>query len=146
MAVGLLGGGLVAVGGREPWRTPVPGPAGDQVAPAGSLVVTLGAVILLGMLVVAVTRTTGRRVAGLIVALAAVLVVAVAVLADGAWTLWRTGVLLGASLALGAGALAAARGPAWAAMSQRYDAPGASEDRHQSDPWRALDRGEDPTL
>lgn len=146
MAVGLLGGGLVVVGGREPWRSPVAGPAGDRVAPAGSLVVALGAVILLGLLVVAVTRTTGRRVAGAIVALAGLVVTSVAVFADGEWMLWRVGVLLGAVLSLGAGALSAARGQAWAAMSERYDAPGGRENRPQSDPWRALDRGEDPTL
>jgi uncharacterized membrane protein (TIGR02234 family) len=61
----------------------------------------------------------------------------------------------GVLLAL-AGALTVVRGPAWAALSARYDAPGAERGASGArtagaprDPdvvhWEALDRGEDPT-
>jgi Tryptophan-associated transmembrane protein (Trp_oprn_chp) len=148
LAGGLLGGGLVLLGAREPWHAVSASAAavGADVNPVGSLVSTLGAVLLLGTLVVAVTRTVGRRVAGAVVLLAAVAAAAVAVGAGGGWTPWRAAVPAGAVLAGAAGGLAALRGPRWAAMSRRYDAPSAPRPAHESDPWRALDRGDDPTL
>jgi len=152
LAAGLLGGGLVLLGAGQPWGStgpPVPTVSGDEVNPVGSLVSSLGAVVLLGAIVVAVTRTVGRRLAGAVVALAATSAGYVAVAAAGAsatWSVWRVAVLAGAVLGLLGGVLAAVRGPRWAAMSSRYDAPSTPRPAHESDPWKALDRGEDPTL
>ncbi len=148
LAAGLLGGGMVLYGAGQPWSTapPVPTVTGDEVNPVGSLASSLGAVVLLGTVVVAVTRALGRRVAGAVVVLAAVATGYVTLGAGGTWSGWRVLVLVGAALGAAAGTLAAARGPRWAAMSRRYDAPSAPRPEHESDPWRALDRGDDPTL
>lgn len=148
LAVGLLGGGLVLLGADRPWDSaPVaPSVTGDEVNPVGSLASSLGAVLLLGTIVVAVTRTVGRRLAGAVVALGAIATAGVAVTAEGSWSVWRVAVLAGAVLGLLAGALAVTRGQRWSMMSQRYDAPTAPEREPAGDPWRALDRGDDPTL
>lgn len=146
LVAGLAGGALVTLGSRRPWQ-PVDLVAGVGTTPQAqeSVAGSLGAVILLGALVVGVTRAVGRRVTGAVVALAAVGVLAAVLTADGAWAGWRGVVLAGAVLGLGSGALAAARGHRWASMGGKYDAPG-SRPAHESDPWRALDRGEDPTV
>lgn len=148
LAAGLLGGGLILLGAGRPWDSApvVPTVSGDDVNPVGSLASSLGAVVLLGTVVVAVTRTLGRRLAGAVVVLAAAATAYVTVDADVGWSGWRAAVLLGAVLGVLAGALGAVRGQRWAAMSERYDAPSAAPPRHESDPWRALDRGDDPTL
>jgi Na+/H+ antiporter NhaD/arsenite permease-like protein len=148
LVAGLLGGGLVLAGSGRPWETgsPVPTVSGDGVDPVGSLLSTLGAVMLLGAVVVAVTRALGRRMAGGVVVLASLGAAYVTVTAAGGWSLWRLAVLLGAVLGGAGGALAAAQGHRWASMSRRYDAPSGRRTDHESDPWRALDRGEDPTL
>jgi hypothetical protein len=151
LAAGLLGGALILLGAGQPWdaaaRSPtVPGDPVNPVNPVGTLVSSLGAVVLLGTLVVAVTRTFGRRLAGSVVVLTALATGYVALGAGGTWTAGRAGVLAGAVLGLLGGALTAVRGPRWAAMSERYDAPSAPRPVHESDPWRALDRGDDPTL
>jgi hypothetical protein len=151
LAAGLLGGGLVLVGADQPWHpvAPVPtvsGEPGESVNPVGTLLSSLGAVVLLGTIVVAVTRSVGRRLAGAVVVLAALATGYVTVDAAGGWSAWRATVLAGALLGVLGGALAALRGPRWASMSERYDAPSAPRPAHESDPWRALDRGEDPTL
>jgi hypothetical protein len=152
LGAGLVGGGLVLLAAGQPWGDAVGGspgtpvPAADAVNPVGSLLSSLGAVLLLGAVVVGVTRTTGRRLAGAVIVLGAVAAAYVTVAADDGWSLARVGALLGAVLGLVAGTLAAARGPHWAAMSSRYDAPSARRSAADTDPWRALDRGEDPTL
>ena len=148
LAAGVLGGGMVLFGAGQPWSSapPVPTVTGDEVNPVGSLASSLGAVVLLGTVVVAVTRALGRRVAGVVVVLAAVATGYVTLGAGGTWSGWRVLVLVGAVLGAAAGTLASARGPRWAAMSRRYDAPSAPRPEHESDPWRALDRGDDPTL
>ncbi|HWM00620.1 MAG TPA: Trp biosynthesis-associated membrane protein [Nocardioidaceae bacterium] len=151
LAVGLLGGGLMLLGSGRAWdgaasAAPVPTVSGDAVDPVGSLASTLGAVVLLGTIVVAVTRALGRRLAGSVVVLAALGAAYVATTATGGWSPWRGAVLLGAVLGTCGGALAALRGQRWASMSRRYDAPSTPRPAHESDPWRALDRGEDPTL
>jgi hypothetical protein len=72
LTAGLLGGGLVLLAAGQPWGSPgppVPTVSGDDVDPVGSLVSSLGAVVLLGAIVVAVTRTVGRRLAGAVVVL-----------------------------------------------------------------------------
>jgi len=145
LACGLVGGALVALGGRQPWQEArvldVP-TAPDAHA---SVAVSLGAVILLGTLVVGVTRRAGRRVAGAIVALSSVGVLVAVLTADAAWVGSRFAVLAGGVLGLVTGVLAAAFGHRWAAMSGKYDAPG-TRSAHESDPWKSLDRGEDPTV
>jgi len=149
IAAGLLGGGLVLLAAGQPWGDsgpPVPTVSGDDVNPVGSLLSSLGAVVLLGAIVVAVTRTVGRRLAGAVVVLAAAGTVYVTVTAEGSWSAWRVAVLVGAVLGAVGGGLAAARGHRWAAMGARYDAPSAPPPAHESDPWKALDRGDDPTL
>jgi hypothetical protein len=149
LVLGLAGGALVLFGAGQPWGAtapPVPTVSGDDVNPVGSLVSSLGAVVLLGTVVVAVTRTVGRRLAGVVVVLCALGTAYVALTASGGWSGWRVLVLLGAVLGAVAGAMAAARGSRWAGMSRRYDAPSQPRPEHESDPWRALDRGDDPTL
>ncbi|MGH3365884.1 MAG: Trp biosynthesis-associated membrane protein [Nocardioidaceae bacterium] len=148
LAIGLLGGGLVVLGAERPWGTTAatPGVPDSSVDPMGSLASSIGAVMLLGTIVVAVTRTVGRRLAGGVVTLASVAVGFVVVTSDGSWTGWRVTVLLGAVLGAAAGVLAIARGRRWTSMSQRYDAPTGPKPSHESDPWRALDRGDDPTV
>jgi O-antigen ligase len=149
LTAGLLGGGLVLLAAGQPWGSPgppVPTVSGDDIDPVGSLVSSLGAVVLLGAIVVAVTRTVGRRLAGAVVVLAAAATGYVTVTAAAAWSPWRVAVLAGAVLGAVGGGLAAARGHRWAAMSSRYDAPSAARPAHESDPWKALDRGDDPTL
>lgn len=61
--------------------------------------------------------------------------------------LWPALSLLCGVLVAAAGAVIAARGHRWVAMSTRYDAPTAAADRARSDAtmWAALERGEDPT-
>jgi Tryptophan-associated transmembrane protein (Trp_oprn_chp) len=142
LAAGLLGGAAVAFGARRPWESAQV--LGVPTAPDAhaSVAASLGAVILLGTVVVAVT---GRRVAGAIVALAAAGVVVAVVAADTDWVGWRVAVLAGGVLGVASGALAAGLGHRWPTMSGRYDAPGSSRDREQ-DPWTSLDRGEDPTV
>ena len=149
LVLGLAGGDMVLFGAGEPWETAaasVPTVPGGDVNPVGSLVSSLGAVVLLGTVVVAVTRTVGRRLAGAVVVLCAVATAYVTVTAAGDWSGWRLLVLLGAALGVVSGALAAWRGSSWSGMSRRYDAPSQPPPEHESDPWRALDRGEDPTL
>jgi Tryptophan-associated transmembrane protein (Trp_oprn_chp) len=149
LAAGLLGGGMVLLGAGQPWGSPappVPTVTGDEVNPVGSLVSSLGAVVLLGTIVVAVTRAAGRRLAGAVVVLAAVATAYVTLTAAGPWSGWRATVLVGAGLGVVGGGLAAVRGHRWAGMSTRYDAPSTPRSPHESDPWRALDRGDDPTL
>ncbi|HET7326614.1 MAG TPA: Trp biosynthesis-associated membrane protein [Nocardioidaceae bacterium] len=145
VAAGLVGGALVILGGRSPWRPEEV--LGVPTAPDAhaSVAASLGAVVLLGTLVVAVTRAAGRRLSGAVVALSAAGAVVAVLTADADWVPWRGAALAGAVLGLVAGGLAAWQGHRWASMSSRYDAPGARPP-HESDPWKALDRGEDPTV
>lgn len=145
LGAGLVGGALVVFGGRSPW---VPDEAlGVAAAPdaGASVAASLGAVIVLGTLVVGVTRALGRRLAGAVVALAAVGALVAVTSADADWVPWRIAALAGGVLGALSGCLAAWQGHRWASMSRRYDAP-ASRPAHESDPWKSLDRGEDPTV
>lgn len=148
LLLGLAGGGLVLLGAGRPWdaASALPAAAVDEVNPVATLASSLAAVVLLGTVVVAVTRAAGRRLSGSLVVLAALGVTYATLDADAAWSVWRGVVLLGAVLAALAGTMAAARGHRWTSMSRRYDAPSAERAAHESDPWRAMDRGDDPTL
>ena len=58
---------------------------------------------------------------------------------------WPAGAALGALLVLLAGMLVLVRGGGWQiGLSSRYAAP--AEAAKSDDPWRSLDRGEDPTI
>ncbi|HEX2901817.1 MAG TPA: Trp biosynthesis-associated membrane protein [Jatrophihabitans sp.] len=58
---------------------------------------------------------------------------------------WSVLTLAAAALALLTAALLAARAPRWSGgLSRRYSAP--AEAARSQDPWRQLDRGEDPTI
>ena len=57
-------------------------------------------------------------------------------------TVWPYVTLAGGVLLAATGILVAARGPRWAGLSSKYDAPAAPKD---GDLWDAMDRGEDPT-
>jgi uncharacterized membrane protein (TIGR02234 family) len=68
-------------------------------------------------------------------------------------TLWPWVAVLGALLAAAAGALTALRSGSWPGMSSRYERPDGAPARTAApssdaalEQWRALDRGEDPTL
>lgn len=72
-------------------------------------------------------------------------------------TLWPWVAVCGALLSAAAGVLATARGTTWPGMSSRYERPLSSppeavappavaETETALDQWRALDRGEDPTI
>lgn len=76
--------------------------------------------------------------------------------ATGGGTIWPWFAIVGGLMVAGAGAAAAWHGPRWAAMSSRYEAPTATSEgptRERTtdgdgalEQWRAIDRGEDPTL
>jgi uncharacterized membrane protein (TIGR02234 family) len=59
-------------------------------------------------------------------------------------TIWPYVTLAAGVLLAATGILVAARGPRWAGLSSRYDAP-AERPVTDADLWSALDRGEDPT-
>nr|MDQ4006812.1 hypothetical protein [Actinomycetota bacterium] len=94
LVAGLLGGGLVLLGAGRPWDSASAVPTvSDDVSPVGSLASSLGAVVLLGTIVVAVTRTVGRRLAGAVVVLAGAATAYAGVEASGGWPVWRFAVL-----------------------------------------------------
>jgi uncharacterized membrane protein (TIGR02234 family) len=142
---------------------------GASVAP---LAAALGYVVLAGFGAVVATRGTVRRAIGVavLVASAVVVLVAIAVPSDVSAALhsalrakgypgggvvsertsaWRWVCLGGAFLAGLSGATVAALGSQFAVMGARYDAPSAGPDesaeRDDTEMWRAIDRGDDPT-
>lgn len=78
--------------------------------------------------------------------------------ASGGGTGWAWLAVVGGAMVAGAGAAAAWHGPSWPGMSSRYDAAATIESAQRPTPertaegdgaleqWRALDRGEDPTV
>jgi uncharacterized membrane protein (TIGR02234 family) len=128
----------------------------------------LGLVGLAGVPALAASRGRGRRVVGLVVLLTGAGVVAVttrlvaAGLGDRARltaavrdagegttgaTPWPYVTALGGLLLVAGGLLVMLRGPHWAGLGRRYDAPAAQPVQAvaERDLWAALDRGEDPT-
>jgi uncharacterized membrane protein (TIGR02234 family) len=67
-------------------------------------------------------------------------------------TAWGWIAMLGSVLFALAGVMALLRGPSWPGMGARYETPAAptaaatSADDSALEQWRALDRGEDPTV
>ena len=164
----LLSGFLILVaGGREWARVAYPDRprAVTGATLAGSLTVW-GLVALAGVVAVAATRRLGRIPVGGALLASGVTVAAlsvdairdvhVRVLEDAVirripasptaveLTTWPyVAVAAGVLLAL-TGLLVAVRGPRWAGLSTRYDAP-ADRPATDADLWSAMDRGEDPT-
>ncbi len=61
-------------------------------------------------------------------------------------TVWPLLYAAGGVAVAASGALAIGRGRDWPGMGTRYDAPARRTPARDTDPWRALDHGEDPTL
>lgn len=69
--------------------------------------------------------------------------------ADLARSWWPIAAAAAFAIAVALGGLIAVYGPSWPTMGSRYDAPAAerrSVSDNESDLWKALDAGEDPTL
>jgi uncharacterized membrane protein (TIGR02234 family) len=144
---------------------------GADVVP---VVAALGLVLLAGAVSLAATKNQGRRLAGLVLVGAAVVVGWLTLTAGPAitdalreqtvgstghatpfhpdGTPWRWLTLAGAGLSLLAGVAAVAKGPDWPTMGSRYDRPASArpvsdaEASSETDVWRAMDKGEDPTV
>jgi uncharacterized membrane protein (TIGR02234 family) len=184
----VLGGAVTLLAAGRPWaegqavqgtlRAPLH-VSGGSLAPA---VPALALAALAGALAVLATRGAARRLAGIAVQLCGVGVVVAAAAhldpdgqdlagragsalgtatatATGGGTAWPWLAIAGGLLITGAGGAAAWHGPAWPAMSSRYEAPGAakagataatrertSDGDAPLEQWRAMDRGEDPTV
>ena len=125
------------------------------LASRGVVRVVVGAVVLLCGLAVVTLSVTGLDPASSTLANRAgdALGTATAT-ADGGGTAWPWLALVGGLLIMGAGAAAAWHGRTWPAMSARYEKPAGrtpvAERTIDGDgaleQWRAMDRGEDPTL
>ena len=154
-------------------RVRLPGLPTSTVSVTGSDVVpvvsALGVVIVAGAVATVAVRGLGRRLCGLVVAGAGIVVVVAVVGAEPAVLAQLEDRLVGAAgasprgaaevavslwrwLCCGGGALAAAfgllvcwRGSAWPGLGARYAAPAAPGTDPDTDLWRALDRGDDPT-
>lgn len=177
--LGLAAGGLVAIAGNNP---AVDGSGAAARAVEGRLVsydahqplaTALGLVVLACWGVLLVTRGRVRRAVAVLAAVAALGALAAAITAysqvpdqlrdelalvgiadpDLSRTFWYWATVLGAALAVVAGAMAVAWVPSWPEMGSRYDAPGASgpapsappEEQTSLDLWKAMDEGRDPT-
>ncbi len=165
-----LDGQAVAGSLRAPLRL-----TGSSLAPAAP---ALALAALAGALGVVATRGLGRRLAGVVLIACGAGVCAVSARAaqasgerisgragDALGTatataegvsvgLWPWVAVAGGTVVVVAGLLVAARGPGWATMSSRYDAPQANRvaapvatarPATPLEQWKALDRGEDPT-
>lgn len=145
--------------------------SGEQLV---ATAVPLGLVVLAAVVALPAARRVGRRVVGALVAGCALVIGwgCTRVVADpgasahaqtarvagivgvrgstGVATAWPWIALVAAVLALAAGLVAAAYGPAWPAMSRRYEATSAAASGTpvQSDTalWDSIDRGDDPTV
>jgi uncharacterized membrane protein (TIGR02234 family) len=162
---------LAAVASGRPWATAsaeVAGTAtdadavGSDVAPL-SLALSLVALAAWGAILV--VRRRGRRVVSAVGLLASVGVVVTVALSKGealdaavellvgepgsgsaTVTAWYYTALVTAAVAAVAFVVAMLRLAAWPEMAARYDAPGSQPgDRDQTDLWKALDEGHDPT-
>jgi uncharacterized membrane protein (TIGR02234 family) len=164
----LLSGALLLLAGGQTWVR-LTYPDRPRTLPGSEYVPSLsawGLLALAGVVAVAATRRWGRIPVG--AALAAAGSAAAALTADalrdydvralGAAairripgdpraiepTAWPYVAFAAAVLLAATGVLVATRGPRWAGLSGRYDAP-ADRPKTDADLWAALDRGEDPT-
>jgi hypothetical protein len=153
-----VGGLLALVAAGQP-RTTSPGSAGDAGTPGAA---ALGLVLLAGAAVVLLVRARVRRVVGVVLVAASAAVVAaylapadvlgdnVYVIADPAAPAGSVSVGRAVWFWLGVtgGAVAAAGSLATVLRAGRWPEPGRRQERaprRSTDPWEALDRGEDPT-
>ncbi|WP_329140655.1 TIGR02234 family membrane protein [Streptomyces sp. NBC_01476] len=185
LPVGALGSALVLFGMSKAWThgTAAFGGRGVPVHATGSQTTALpGALALVGLaalVAVFAVRSIGRYAVSGLLALSGAGVIAIAVARRGdhgavnsaaaratglthataahvTTTSWPLVAVAGGLLLLIAGALALRYGPAWPAMSSRYDrgagpagprraAPVPVDPDRAEDLWKAIDRGEDPT-
>lgn len=169
--VGLASSALTAVASAKAWiELPVdfkavPGLSEQDAGADMPLALALALVMLAAWGVVLVSRTRGRRVALTLAAAAAVGVLGCLISApltlpdqlreqlgpDGAGlsahpTRWYAAAALGAVLAAVAIVAGWILAPRWPSMSSRYDAPaGGAGPVDDTDLWKALDAGLDPT-
>jgi uncharacterized membrane protein (TIGR02234 family) len=179
LALCLAGAALLLIAAGRPWSTLVAEAApglprstvvrtGRDVAPLAAAAGVAGLAAVAG---VVATRGWARRAVG---GLAALFGLAAALAprsaADGGdlgpilserTSLWAAASVIGGTLLLAGGLLAAARGHRWPAMGRRYDAPAAARyssadrvrdgggdggSRDVGELWAAIDRGDDPTI
>src|SRR5205814_408615 len=174
VVLGLVGTGLGALAGGEPWAAPDGSDGSTLVDKSGGHVPLAAALGLVGLAcwgVVLVTRGRLRRAVAVLGVAVAVGLVATAVVgrassldsarhatidlgrspAGSHTTAWWYVALVAAVLALFAATVAVRLVPAWPEMGSRYDAPsGAAQpqdptDMEDIDLWRAIDQGRDPT-
>ena len=171
----LLAGGAPWVRVRFSLADGVPVVAEDLTGrTAAPLATALGLLGLAGAVALLATRGWPRRALGGLLSLAGALVIIDSIRSLGRHpalaaeaapagmtasadpTAWPWLAVAGGAAIAAAGVLAVVRGGRWSAMSQRYEAPGSRRDPTASSPtgptedpdaaWRALDRGEDPTV
>ncbi|WP_163695381.1 MULTISPECIES: Trp biosynthesis-associated membrane protein [Mumia] len=65
---------------------------------------------------------------------------------DATGTMWRWATLVALALPALAGLAVVRWGREWPSMGRRYDSVGQQKAETDDDPWKALDRGEDPTV
>ena len=171
VATGLATGALAAVAAGKPWfRAAVddkllPGVRDSDRAADMPLALALSLVVLAGWGAVLVTRGRVRRAMAAVALLSALGVVACVVAAPFtlpdqvrdnllpgsddvavSMTGWFVAAAFGAVLSVVALVLAWLRSPTWPTMSSRYDAPAARPaGADETDLWKALDAGHDPT-
>lgn len=165
VAIGLilLGSALALLASTQQWVSvaglvEVTGTRGRQLSPAAF---ALGLVGLAGLVAVLATRSLGRRIVGALVVLAGVGLVWASIVgpsSDVGWTAYGTPTddpvatawpwvsVAGGVLVLLGGLLTVLRGGRWPGMSSRYERPSGQARSGEDDTWRALDRGEDPTV
>jgi uncharacterized membrane protein (TIGR02234 family) len=164
----LLSGALILLAAGRAWAD-VSYPDRPRTVSGSALVGSLGTwglVALAGVVAVAATKRWGRILVGGALAASGSTVVALTASAmrdvelrvlddailrrvtvvptDVDLTLWPYVTLAAGVLLAATGVLVAARGPRWAGLSAKYDAP-AERPKTDADLWAALDRGEDPT-
>jgi tryptophan-associated transmembrane protein len=172
LVLGVGAGAATAVAAARPWGSataPVAGQLSREVAARGTdvapLALALALVALAAWGTVLVLRRRARRVMAVVGLLAALGVVATLVAsysrisevaldlagnaAGGSASLspWFVVCLVSAVLEVVAFGLATWLLPAWPEMAARYDAPGGPDRAlDQTDLWKALDEGHDPTV
>lgn len=175
LAIGVVGAGVLLLAAGRTWAWAMPGQAvppvplpnhpvdGTAIAPA---VAPLGLASLAGIVGVLATGGWARRLIGAVVACCGAAagisagfsvnrsVVLFWMLSGGGsvggadgirFTAWPWIACAGGALVAAFGVLTLVRAPHWPGMGRRYDAPRRAASDPDTDMWRALDRGDDPT-
>lgn len=171
LATGVLGAGAALLASGQTWITAtttargLPSTTqsliGEQLAPAAF---ACGLACLAGIAGLLATRGVIRRLVAVVVTgcgVGAVVSVLSGLGSDAALhqvtgasgaggvllqsTAWPWVACAGAALATVFGVVAFVRAPRWPGMGRRYDAPRQAASDPETDMWRALDRGDDPT-